>query len=50
MMILCLILLLLALLAFVLAAFNVPGGRLNLTAAGLACCVAYLLCMRFASP
>jgi hypothetical protein len=38
-----LILLIAALILFALAAFGVPGGRLNLTAAGLACWVASVL-------
>jgi hypothetical protein len=47
-MMLCTILLFLALLAFILAACNVTAGPFNLTAAGLACYVAYLLCSQFA--
>ena len=48
-MLLCIIFLWLALLALILAAFNLPAGRFNLTAAGLACYIAYLLCSRLAA-
>lgn len=44
---LALIFLVAALVLFIIAALSIPAGRINLTAAGLACYVASLLVGRF---